>query len=1126
MRGVHQVFLSFPLDDRIVDGVFLLQKALRDAGCSSHLYCASVDTTLPKGISPFEKYEDESDNLLLIHYLLGSPLSSAFCKLRSKRILVCHTGTPSHSPMTSSPGCLFERDRQQLALWAQHERLIGAIVDSEFAAKALNGLGYRQVAHITPFVDLDRIRKGAYNVDLLNASKAQCTTLSVGDLCKENDQMGLVRMMGRLKAITDQPSQLLLVGTPTSTDYEAELRETIRWLDLSDRVSILTTSSDRDTLALYRSAGLYVSLSRQGTQMMPLVKAMAFDVPILAFSSEGALTTLGSGGYLIKDTAPERVAAATKLIYHDADLRQQVVERQRRALARYEPLVLIEAVERSLRQFGCSIALAEARHRYSTPRMQWVVEGPFDSSYSLAIVNRELARALARAGETVGLRSRDGPGPFPPSEDFLSLHPDVTEMFARARGDVPPAVCLRNQYPPNVLDMRGSVRVLASYNWEEGGFPIEWVSEFNATLDLITVASSYVAKVLRDNGVRVPIQIVGHGVDHILAGNQKPAGLAQANAVFRFLHVSSGFPRKGVDVLLEAWGQAFTADDAVELVIKTFRNVHNSIEARCKDFQAQHPKGAPIVLINRNLDQEEMHDLYARADALVCPTRGEGFGLPLAEALTLGKPVITTAYGGQSDFCTPETSWLCDYSFAYAQTHLGVFDSVWAEPDPLSLTRGLREIFEASPEERVQRIEAGRDHMLSHYMWRHVAQRTRDAVATIHLTSANRQNVPRLGWLSTWNSRCGIAAYAQSLATNIDPHRISVFATKGVELLQPDETFVRRCWVQGWADPLDELFQEICAANVDAVVIQFNFGFFSLQAFARLIDRLCEAGIAIFMILHSTMDVLRPDITARLVDVKPALAKIRRLLVHSVHDLNRLKAIGLVRNAALFPMGLPKPFEGDRTAVRRSLGLDNQTIIASFGYLLPHKGLQELINAFALLRAQVPNAHLLMLNALYPVPDSERERLACLKEIYRLGIQDSVTLISDFLSESDAVARLAAADIIVYPYQITQESASAAVKMGLGSLTPVAVTPLPIFSDVAAVSYHLPGTGPADIAEGLTAFLANTGCITSLLDRQKAWAQAHSWVAVSARLDGLIQGELRQMSLHEMSDINVSLLDA
>lgn len=124
------------------------------------------------------------------------------------------------------------------------------------------------------------------------------------------------------------------------------------------------------------------------------------------------------------------------------------------------------------------------------------------------------------------------------------------------------------------------------------------------------------------------------------------------------------------------------------------------------------------------------------------------------------------------------------------------------------------------------------------------------------------------------------------------------------------------------------------------------------------------------------------------------------------------------------------------------------------------------------------------------------------------------------------MARLAAADIIVYPYQLTQESASAAVKMGLGSLTPVAVTPLPIFSDVAAVSYRLPGTGPADIAEGLTAFLANTGCITSLLDRQKAWAQAHSWVAVSARLDGLIQGELRQMSLHEMSDINVSLLDA
>ena len=207
-------------------------------------------------------------------------------------------------------------------------------------------------------------------------------------------------------------------------------------------------------------------------------------------------------------------------------------------------------------------------------------------------------------------------------------------------------------------------------------------------------------------------------------------------------------------------------------------------------------------------------------------------------------------------------------------------------------------------------------------------------------------------------------------------------------------------------------------------------------------------------------------------------------------------------------MGVPKPFQGDRAAVRRAIGRDTGTIVASFGYLLPHKGLRELIRGFALLRETIEDAHLLMLNALYPVAHSEEEMHACLDELRRLDLRDNVTLVTDFLSEQDVVARLSAADVIVYPYQHTQESASAAVKMGLGSLTPIAVTPLPIFDDILNVSYVLPGTAPESIAEGLVALLSNSAGKSHLMGRQRKWVEAHEWSAVSARLDGLIRGEL------------------
>ena len=156
-------------------------------------------------------------------------------------------------------------------------------------------------------------------------------------------------------------------------------------------------------------------------------------------------------------------------------------------------------------------------------------------------------------------------------------------------------------------------------------------------------------------------------------------------------------------------------------------------------------------------------------------------------------------------------------------------------------------------------------------------------------------------------------------------------------------------------------------------------------------------------------------------------------------------------------MGLPQPFVGSRETIRRSLGLDSKRIIASFGYLLPNKGLPELIKGFALLHAKFPDTHLLMLNALYPITTSQEERDRCMDQVRQLGVQDSVTLVTDFLAETVVLARLAAAEIIVYPYQHTQESASAAVKMGLASGAAVAVTPLPIFDDVEAVTYRLGG---------------------------------------------------------------------
>jgi glycosyltransferase involved in cell wall biosynthesis len=525
-------------------------------------------------------------------------------------------------------------------------------------------------------------------------------------------------------------------------------------------------------------------------------------------------------------------------------------------------------------------------------------------------------------------------------------------------------------------------------------------------------------------------------------------------------------------------------------------------------FRRAHPRAAPITLIEEDFSAAQMRALYDRADCVVCPSRGEGFGLPLAEAAALGVPTLTTAYGGQSDFCTPETSWLSDYSFAPSRSHLGVPGSTWVEPDVESLTRTMVACRDASQEERARRAAAAQRLVRVRYSWDRVAAATREAIATVCRSDREALRLPRIGWVSTWNSRCGIATYSESLAAAIEPERLIVFADRGSAPVGPDPAYVERCWYQGWDDSLDDLHAAIAARAVEAVVIQFNFGFFDLASLGRLLERLKAAGVVVFLFLHSTADVFKPERTIRLTEIAATLTKVDRLFVHSFHDLNRLKAIGLVDNVTLFPHGLPEPLPIARSLLRAQMFPETASLIACFGFLLPHKGVRQLIRAFASLRRTLPKAHLMLLNALYPVGDSQDEFVACRREIESLGLEKEVTLVVDFLSEAEALARLGAADVVIYPYQNTQESASGAIRLGLSSRTPVAHTPLPIFDDVADITYELPGVNAEDIASGLARLLNDGERLASLAQKQARWLEVHSWRRLSRRLADLVRGEV------------------
>ncbi len=744
--------------------------------------------------------------------------------------------------------------------------------------------------------------------------------------------------------------------------------------------------------------------------------------------------------------------------------------------------------------------LWEQTQLQSNKLFKWRVEGPFDSSYSLALLNRETARALDKLGHFVVLHSTEGPGDFPANTEFLATNPDIAAMHTRV-ADFPHNsvdVVSRNLYPPRVADMQSPINMLHHYAWEESGFPQNWVADFNSNLKGMTCLSNHVKKILIDNGVSIPMLTSGCGVDHWERITPKEDYIVNAKA-FRFLHVSSCFPRKGADLLLDAYGLAFTSNDEVTLIIKTFENPHNEIQQWLSERKAQNPQFPNVLVITADISDSELKALYQQCHVLVAPSKAEGFGLPMAEAMLSGLPVITTAWGGQLDFCDDENSWLIDYEFERAQTHFGLFTSAWAKANVDELAKALIQAHSLPLPILREKAEIGRRKLLEHFKWVDVVSRATNAVELWQSTPDVEHEV-NIGWITTWNTKCGIAAYCDNIISNMGLN-VTILAPRQDGLLEPDRDNCERCWDIGKkrTNNLQEAAQVILTKKLNILIIQFNYGFFNHKELQDFIELQLNYGLVVIFVPHSTQDPYEEE-NFRLHELQPALSRCHKILVHAVSDLNRLKSIGLTANVALFPLG----YVGFSEIIATDISVKSSPLIVSYGYCLPPKGLIELVEAVGIIKSRGLSLRLRLVNAEYPIPVSTNLINDLKNLIKKLELDDSVELCTDYLTDKESLSLLRDASLIVFPYQYTGESASAAVRYGLAVNRPIAVTPLRIFDDLGDAVYRFAGTSPNDIAEGIVDSLhqinSNSEKAKHIKNKASNWLEQHNYEAVGKRI--------------------------
>lgn len=864
----------------------------------------------------------------------------------------------------------------------------------------------------------------------------------------------------------------------------------------------LRTSQEHGAALIYCTVGEAMHMKNESSNIADLIIEWSKSRNVKFSSSISNLKEYNT----ISHSTNNILKWATRKNIH-VDILDIVISKNKYNIEEY-PSVTRHILSPNFKIIATAIADRMSSLAHNMSMMHYTVMGHLLGSYSLAIINRSIAMTLNdefpnkthfRPFETDPITHTEG---VPKDEQPLMI-----ELSERSLPSPAQEIVISQHWPimPPTWNPRLAISLFA---WEETHVPVGIIKTLASGFNAVIAPTSFVADALHVSGLRIPVATIGQPVD--LKPFWKMAEARVPNQpIRRFLHVSSCFPRKGIDVLLKAWAKAFSASDNVELIIKTFPNPHNDSKEQLDNLRKQVPSLAPVIIINKDMNGEELRDLYASADAMVLPSRGEGFNLPALEAMASGLPLIVTAQGGQRDFCGPEQARLIRYRFARSTSHVQGSHAMWLEPDVEDLVNALREL--ADPNRRDEISTRAKSALLVSYVEGDTKAWTQRFTAMSRSLLEPRDTSPaKIAWVSTWAIQCGIAQYSDYLLM-----RMSSEQQKNLTIFSDYRSPTRQGVLHHenvWkfiGDKAIEIVDAAYSKGSEAIVIQHQDGLISWEQLGCIGNDPRLSTMVSIAVLHNARNLRRVSGEEAAMIIN-GLSKMTRILVHNIDDMNFLLGLGLTKNLGLFPHGA---FAPHNTPWPRQIGASDSPIIGCHGFFFRHKGIDKLIQAIAGLKRRWPGIKLRLVNARFPGNDQDSFIQSCQDMAIKLGIEDAIEWYFDFLPVEKIEKLLGECDVIALPYSESDDSASGAVRTALATMVPLVATRVQIFSELGNAAAWAENNDPNELIRVIGNLLESPALRRNVQANMHEWLDAHDWNLMATRLENMINGLVQERRL-------------
>jgi glycosyltransferase involved in cell wall biosynthesis len=326
---INQIYPSISCGDAVSNDIIGIREILRDLGYSSEIYAQEIPPKCLNYIKPLSEYKWDRDNIILYHFaLLGLSVTDLVKRLPGKKILVYHNITPTEffERYDSYLGNLCSKGRDELRSLVDYIDL--AVGDSEYNCHELKKFGFKHIKALPVVVDVSKYANYDPNLAADLGKDDAINFLFVGRIAPNKRQDDVIKIFYYYNKYINSNSTLYLVGYKQVKKYVLELEDMIMKHNLSDKVFLTGHVDNKKLASYYRNSHIFLCMSEHEGFCVPLVEAMAFGIPVLAFSAAAIPYTLGNAGILLHRKDYAHIAELINIIITDTALREKIVKNQ------------------------------------------------------------------------------------------------------------------------------------------------------------------------------------------------------------------------------------------------------------------------------------------------------------------------------------------------------------------------------------------------------------------------------------------------------------------------------------------------------------------------------------------------------------------------------------------------------------------------------------------------------------------------------------------------------------------------------------------------------------------------------------------------------------------------------